>query len=80
MGEAQGKVVHGRIADVRGAELESRADAESCGRASNAGSEREVGEKTKLGACADPQRKPQGFSSIRAEGEVGRGVINDAGR
>ena len=51
--ETQREVVHDRVADVRGAQLESRADASTCGRALGAGSEREVGEKTNLGACAD---------------------------
>ena len=80
MGEAQDNVVTSRVADVRGTEMESCAYAESRGRASNAGSEDEAGEKTNLSACADLQREPQGFSSIRAEGEVCGGAIKDAGR
>ena len=53
MREAQSEMVHDRVADVRGAQVKFRAEAELCGRALSAGSKREVREKTRLGACAD---------------------------
>ena len=53
MGEAQGKVVYGGVADVCGAEVESRAYAESRGRAAHTGPQGEVGKKTGFDACGD---------------------------
>ena len=54
VGEAQGEVVYGCVADMCGAEVESRAQGESRGSTAHAGSQGKVGEKAVFGSCADP--------------------------